>query len=417
MARSEIVTWLSLDEWGSIMGVNPLFMNQLNSTKYFPNNVCGGPWFQNAYQHSDRIGRDDLAIAIKEAEEEISREVGYNLMPDWTAQERLPYPRPGIPGAFNVWGTGPRGLFKSVETPRGHLISGGVKTKVLIQAGVTFTRTDKDSDTYQETCTAIVPVSFTDINQVHVYYPATNGEDAWEVRPITVSISGGFATITWKAWLISAANEQNNLNPQPLDADSPNSYETTVDVYQVYNDPSVQVKFLWENGGVPGLLGFPGLSLCGGCGTCQACQFGTQNGCMHFRDPRIGITVPAPGDWDPTTQTFSSSWWAMYREPDQVELWYYSGFVDQNMKRPYAELSNYWKTAVAYFAAAKLDRPVYGCSNVVEFVQKWQRDLMFRDDKSAFTVTPSVADNRLGTTAGAVYAWKRIHQNGVRVTK
>lgn len=399
-------TWLSLDRWAQIIGINPLHFHQLASATYMPNNVCGDILFQSAWQHSDRVGREEICMAIQQAEQEISREAGFNLMPDWTDSERLIYPRPGVPELYNVYGTNPRGEMKSVELSKGWLISGGVKTKSLISAAVGITRTDSDSDGFAETCSVIVPTSVTDVNEIHLYYPGQNGVDAWEIRPINVSISGGNATITFKVWQVSLASSMFKLNPQPLDAEDPTSYQTTVDVYRVYNDTSTQVQFLWENNG----------GNC--CQTCIACQLGTQNGCMHFRDARLGIVVPSPATWDSSSSSFTSESWTACREPDQARFWYYSGYRDNALARPYADLSPYWEYAIAYFAASKLDRPVCGCSNVNQFIEKWRRDAAYSSQsEGGFTVTAEQASNRLGTSAGALYAWRRIQQNGVRINK
>lgn len=405
MARSEIRTWLPLDEFSTILGVSPLSFNQLHSNTLQHNTVCGEIFYQQSWLHADRVGRDDIAQAIQEAEQEISREVGYYLMPDWTLDERLPYPRSMLPEGYGG-GLNVRAMSKSVEAPRGHVISGGYRKKVLIKAGATITRADVDTDGYAETCTTIVPVAITDANEIHLYYPGKSGDDAWEIRPIKVAISGGQATIKFKAWQIAAANQMDSLEANVLDADLAASYETTVDAYYVYNDPSTQVSFMWENEGID----------C--CGSCQACQFGTQTGCFHLRDPRMGFMVPTPAVWNTSTENFDSAMWAACREPDQVRVWYYSGYVDKNLPRPYAELSPYWKSAIAYFAASKFDRPVCGCSNVSQFIDKWRRDAAFAsEDAGSFNLTAEQGSNRLGTSAGALYAWRRINGNGMRVNK
>ena len=405
MARSEFKTWLPLDDFAKIIGLSPLSFNQLHSNTLQLNNVCGDTFFQSSWQHSDRIGRDDIAMAIQQAEQEISREAGFNLMPDWTIDERLTYPRPALPELYNIYGVGPRWQMKSVEALRGNLISGGIKAKALIQAGAAIVRSDTDTDGYQETCTVIVAVSITDTNEIRAYYPAKSGDDGWEIKPITVSISGGNATITFKAWQVVAANKMDALDADVLDADAAASYETTVDIYRVYNDPSTQVQFLWENE-----------SDC--CGTCDACTLGTQSGCFILRDPRLGFVVPSPATWDASASEFVSASWSACREPDQLRLWYLSGYRDQSLSRPYAELSNYWKYAIAYFACSKFERPVCGCSNVNQFIEKWRRDAAYSNDvEGGFTVTAEIASNRLGTSAGALYAWRQIQRNGVRINK
>jgi len=405
MARSNIRTWLSLDRFAQIIGLNPLFFNQLSSNTLFPNNECGDIFFQYDYQHSDRVGRDTIAMAIQQAEKEIAAEVGFNLMPDWTIQERLTYPAPGVPGMYGNAGN-PRGMLKSVELRKGHILSGGVRQKTLIQAGAAVTRQDDDVDSFAETCVVSVATSITDTNEIHAYYPAKSGEDGWEIRPIIVSVSGGFANIQFKVWQIAAANQMDALDPDPLNAHSAASYETTIDVYRVYNDPETQVQFMWE-----------GCDDGDCCGSCVACQFGTQYGCFHLRDARLGLMVPSPGTWNASTQEFDAAEWGACREPDQVRAWYYSGYVDYNQERPLVTMAPYWEYAVAYFAASKFERSVCGCSNINQFIEKWRTDLARSSDAESYVTTPEFLANKLGTTMGAQYAYKRIHQNGMRIIK
>lgn len=405
MARSNVRTWLSLDRWAQIIGINPLDFNQLSSPTLFPNNTCGDVFFQYDYQHSDRLGRDTIAMAIQQAEQEIAAEVGFNLLPDWTLQERLSYPSPAVPGMYGN-AANPRGMLKSIELRKGHVISGGVRTKTLIQRGAAVVRQDDDVDGFQETAVAVVATTITDANEIHAYYPAKDGADGWEIRPITVVLSGGFATIIFKVWQLAAANNFDALNPQPLDAHNVHSYETAIDVYRVYNDPQTQVQFLWE-----------GCDEGDCCGTCVACQFGTQNGCFHLRDARLGLAVPGPGTWNTDTQTFDGAEWSACREPDQTKFWYYSGFMDWNQDRPYVNMAPYWEYAIAYYACSKFERPVCGCSNINQFIEKWRVDLARVTSAENYTTTPEFLSNKLGTSAGAFYAYKRIHQNGMRIIK
>lgn len=377
--------------------------NQLESPSLQNNTVCGDIFFQQSWLHSDRVGRDDIAMAIYQAEQDIAKEVGFNLMPDWTLDERLSYPRPAPAELYGV-GVNPRWQLKSVEALRGHLISGGIKAKTLISAGAVVVRTDADVDSYAELCTVTVPITITDTNEVRAYYPSKNGDDAWEIRPIKVSINGGNATITFKSWQIAAANQMDALTANVLNADLPGSYETTIDVYRVYNQPSPQVQFLWEGEA-------------GCCGTCVACQLGTQDGCFHLRDARLGFVVPAPASYDGATGDWTGLDWSACREPDQVRLWYYSGYRDNSLLRPYAELSPYWKYAIAYYAASKFERPVCGCSNVNQFIDKWRMDAAFSNDAGSFTMTAELVANRLGTSMGALYAYRAIQKLGVRINK
>lgn len=345
-------------------------------------------------------------MAIQQAEMNIAREAGFNLMPDWTVGERLAYPHPVVPGAFGST-LNPNWMNKSVELGRGHIISGGVKTKTLIDDGVAVTRQDDDVDGYAETCVVNVNTTVTDVNEIRAFYPAKSGDDSWEIRPIRVTISGGVANIQFYAWQIAAANQMDALNAKALDAHAAGSYETTIDVYRVYNDPQTQVQFLWEQCE-------DGESCCGGC---VACQFGSQNGCFHLRDQRMGFAVPTPGTWDSTDEEFDYQEWTACREPDQVRFWYYSGYRDMNLTRHDVELAAYWEYAVAYYACSLFERPVCGCSNVNQFVEKWRTDIAFSSEAGSYVNTPEMLGNKLGTSVGAIYAWKRIQQNGMKVNK
>jgi hypothetical protein len=287
------------------------------------------------------------------------------------------------------------------------VISGGIRTKTLIQAGVAVNRQDDDVDGYAETCVVNVATTITDVNEVRAYYPAKSGDDTWEIRPIRVTISGGIANIQFNAWQIAAANQMEALNAVALDADKATSYETTIDVYRVYNDPQTQVKFMWEQ--------CKDGDSC--CGSCAACQFGTQNGCFHLREPRLGLAVPTPGTWNAATGEFDYAEWSACREPDQVKFWYYSGYRDMTLTRYNVELAPYWEYAVAYYACSKFERQVCGCSNVNQFVENWRKDIAFSSSAGSYVNTPEMLGNRLGTSVGAIFAWKRIQQNGMKVIK
>ena len=407
MARATPVTKLSLDEFAQIIGLNPFNFNGFSSATYFKNNTCGDIFFQYDWQHSDRLGRETIAMAIQQAEDEMEAEAGFPLMPSWIEDERVDYPSPGRPGVFGLSGLNTRGLFKSIEARRGHVISGGKRKKVLLERASVVTRTDENGDGYAETATVTTPVTFTETDEVRIYYVGMDADDSWEIRPATVAITGGFATIKFKSWQIPVHNHLEDLNATPLDGDLIASYETIVDVYRVYSDPSEQLQFIWENDS--------GASC---CGSCVACQLSTQYGCFHLRDPRIGILVPAPGTWNTSTEEFDNAEFNVCRDPDQVKLWYVAGWTDGSVKRPYVEMSNVWKYAVAYFAVSKFEREVCGCSNVNQFVAKWRRDAAFTSmQEGGFSVTAEMMSNKLGTSMGALYAYRVIHSNGRRVIK
>lgn len=409
MARANTRTWLSLDRWAEILGFNPLNFNQLDYNVLKPATTCGHMFFQYSWQNADRLGREDIAFAIRDAERMIANRVGYNLIPDWTTQERKRTVRPGFPGLYNTTGLNTRGQQKSITANKGHLISGGVQVKTGIET-VAIVYSDEDGDGYDETATVTVATSVTDSDELRIYYPSKEGSDKWEIRPIEIDLDTvvAQAVITFKAWQVVIDAPQQDTAPEALDPTDATNYLTEVDVYRVYNDPQTQVQFLWESDS--------GLCSCN-TANCTACQFGTQLGCLHIRDPRLGMFAYAPATWNAATSTFTNQDWAVCREPDQVRLYYYSGNEDLELARPRNDMEPFWEYAVAYLAAALLDRPVCGCSNVESLIERWQRDRTETTAQGSTFVHPAETLNTFGTTEGAKYAWQRTNMEGRRIAQ
>jgi len=390
------------------MGIHPFHANGLSSATFYPGTVCGLNWFQFAWQQADRISREDIGIAIRKAELAIAGEVGYNLIPDWIPiengqPERLVFDRPALRELFNRNNTNVRGLMISAQLQNGHVISGGVRLKAGIETAAVV-RSDEDGDGYFETVTVTVATNVTDVDEIKVYYPNEDGDDAWEIRPINVVLDGVNATITFNSWQIIDPDAQLTISAdaQPIDAENDANYLTEVDVYRVRNDPQTQLQFLWENS--------PFLCTCG-TSTCTTCQLGTQLGCFHLRDQRLGMIVPAPGTWNVGNSQFDPAAFAICRGPDQVRVWYYSGWRDPRGKRPKSDMDPFWATAVAYLAASYLDKDGCDCSNAMEFIHKWRVDISKAGvEQGAFSVTPSQLAQRLGATKGGLNAMNQIQQ-------
>ena len=216
------------------------------------------------------VSRESLAEAIKDAEDQLSNYVGYNLLPTWEIDERHNTQRPGMPELFSS-GYNIRGQYKNIRTDKFHVISGGQRAKTVIEADSTITRSDEDGDGYAETCTVTAATSVTDVNEIRVFYPEENGADEWEIRPLdSVSISGGTVTIAFKVWQIALPDLLEGLNAKGINGDNASNFLTEVDVYRVWNNPEAQVQFLWAP--------FPNCQC--DTGTCAVCQHGAQNGCL-----------------------------------------------------------------------------------------------------------------------------------------
>lgn len=417
MARSaETRTWLPLDRWRQALGICPFAFNQLVSgTDLVPSGDCGEVWFQHTYQRPDRISREDVARAIRDAELAIREQVGYNLVPDWIEDERVQTDRPARPEVYNYSSLNVRGQMKSKDTRWGHVISGGVRNYELMAEAVAVTTSDVDGDGYEETCHVVTPaltdsgVAVTDANEVRAYYTGLSADWRWEIRPITVRIIAGVCHVFFNRWEIVDWPEQERLDAaeagNALDGDLDATYVDEVDIYREYNDPSTQVSFLWEN--EP--------TLCDD--TSYAASFTTQSGAIFVRDQRLGIVGYAPGNWDADSESFTPSCFEVGREPDQLRLYYYSGWRDndERIKRPFIDMDPYWEKAVIYYSCCLLDRATCDCTNAERFIRYWREDLARQGAEVAYNVSPNDIDNPLGTCRGAIYAWRRILQGDRRV--
>lgn len=418
MARASVPTLLSLDRWAEIFGINPLSFNQLTSTLVDVGN-CGEVWYQHAWQKTDRVGREDVAVAIKEAEDRLMATVGYPLLPIWIADERVRTERPARPELYASGSQNLRGQLKSITSRWGYVISGGQRQKDLIDADVAVTDAavavfDLDGDGYKETVRFTVDITNADVDsacEIHVYYPVSNdlvdigGLDEWEVRPIKVSVAGNTATITFKRWQIVAAKALAILNADDIDSALEASYEGTVDVYRVWNDPQAIAELMWEYDQDP-----IGCSACGGAG-CVSCSFRTQDGCFHVRDERLGILAYTPATWDADNNRYIRANYSVCRDPDQMRIWYYAGYRSDNpsIDCPRVQLDPFWERIIAEFSAGLLDREICDCNNIERYVD-WLRDDFARVGRAtdSFQISASDLDNPLGTTRGAVKAWRKI---------
>ena len=422
MARAELRPKLALDTWAKIMGVNPLHFNGV----FIPNDppaVCEQPWLQFAWQTADRVGREELSRAITQAEADMERHLKYRLVPDWEEDEWHPTVRPMRPDLFNLSSTDIRGFAQAVKATWGHLVSGGIKASAILSDGLgaAVAYSDPDGDTYKElaTVTATV-VAGQDPCEIRVYMPISNPmvlsapEDQWEIRPISVSITGTTATILFRREQAVLPQLQMDTIPpaddshlRGVDGTADANFLETVDVYRVYNDPQTQVTLMWEARGI-------GCDACNGSG-CNQCEYAAQTGCLSARgDIKQSMVGYRPATWNATTEVFDVAALSVARQPDVVRLWYYAGLREKTLACPLLEMSRDWARTVAYYATALLDRQVCACENVHTNVEYWQDDRAIRG-KEGLNIPTRMLDNPFGTRRGAIYAWERVMGAGAAI--
>ena len=415
MARAETITKLSLDRWAKIIGINPLHFNGVYDPER-PTTPCSQPWMQFPWQAADRVGREEVAQAISDAEADIERELGYRLLPTWEIDEWHRSERPNRPELFNLSMTEVRGFAQTVKADWNYLVTGGVRQKDELELAAALDPwADDDDDGYFEVgnITGGVTVEAgTPACEIHIYYPGYAGADEWEIRPINVTVADTTATITFRREQCVLSELYDDLVPDAddshmrgVDGSDDTNFLETVDVYRVYNDPQTQATFMWEPLGI-------------GCGCngsgCYQCQYATQTGCLMLRsEPRLSVVSYRPAVWNATNLDFDAAELAVNRTPDIVRLYYYAGWREKRLDCPTIVMDPQWERTVAQYAASKLDRPICECNNVRAWVEHWQRDLAIAKQDEFIKVSEKILDNPFGTTRGAIQAWKRVKAQAI----
>lgn len=387
MAVSSVRTKLSLDTWFRIMGANPLHTNGIVLTD-LENQHCRAPWFQYDWQDSDRISRESVAQAIAAAEEAIEAQLQIFLAPTYTTLEHHTTNRPWQKELVNYNNRDLRGYFQAVQLDRGHLIEFGIEKQETLASGAAIVATDADGDGWKERCTVTVTgVSATlDPCEVKVFYPGLEHE----IRPISASRSGTTLTITfpryqavksslWDALIIS----ENAM----IDGDEDANFLTTVDVKRYSTDASNMGNAWWEN---------------------------TQQTLTIFCRGRDN-PIQSIAAYDPATYDVASSLWipnpsCPKQQPDAVYISYLSG-LRPNTGCWRGQMPVDWQRTVAYYACSFLDRPVCDCGAFSVLVKKWSDDVSYSggvEERPVFAYDRNDLNNPLGTSLGAIYAWKRI---------
>jgi hypothetical protein len=414
MTRAETPTLLSLDRFARIFGINPVHFSGAGGTTIFPlRGACSDVWYQKSYIGSDRVSREDLAMVIATAEEDIARYLGYWPAPKWFSKEMHMFPRHHRPDLFDD-GYNVRGDRKSLKLDWGRFISPGRRyTQLISQASVaagTMVFSDPDGDGFDELVTITLPTTLTNASrqQVKVYFDG-HTEQEWEIRnPKSVTISGGNVIITFDFWqLIDPALQDPFPGPAPSALNITDAiYVAVVDVYREYTDYSQHsVEFYWEPR-VSALI----CPACGGSG-CVACQLTVQCGCLHPRDVMLGIAVPQPATWDAVNGQWAASAFSECYAPDQVKVWYYAGEMSDAFLSGMGldPLSNWYAEAIGWMAIARLERNFCSCGNLTA-LQTELRSEMSRSDTGgpSWFLTDADGNNPFGTKMGEVKAWRRV---------
>lgn len=405
MARASTSTLLSLDRWAKMLSLSPVHFNgAAGSDIWLDYGSCEDVWPQYAWQIDKEIAsREEVAMAIGNAERDIANVLGYWPAPVWSVDEMHAYPH------------GTRGV-KTIEAEWGKIISPGKRAVSTIEAGATVAYSDPDGDGWAELATITVATDVTDKREIKVFTAGLGGVAEWEIRPLrNVVLSGGNAVITVDAWLLLDPDlwekHPSTDGFAAINITVAANFVDTVDVSRVYNDTtqagskfySSQYRMDYAYGSCPN---------CNGSG-CQVCGATVQEGCFTVINSRMSAVRPFPA-------SYSDGAWSIAQftncvAPAEVALNYYAG----DMSQPYRNsqsldpLSDYWAETIMWLSVARLPKGVCGCGRVKERIDELQRDMsMFRETQGGAIWTRfekmSVFSNLFGTRVGEVKAWERV---------
>lgn len=410
MARANTYTWLGLDRWAEIIGINPLFWNSLYLTDDPPTGQeCSSLWQQFSYTDPNNLGREDIARAIANAESQIANWLGFNLLPDWICNEELVSHRAKVPEAYPTM-VNVRDAPVSVSTFKKRVIAGGVRGVIELALSTPIKFEDLDSDGYDETGSIRFSCPWTeepepcdplplvwDLCEYRIFYANHGGDPLWEIKPTKYTLSGGNIIIWFNSWqVVSEVYTRGGFVKHELDANDPASYETHLDVYRVYNDTRDQATLIWNDCGA-----------CGG-GGCALCSDSRQTACVNVRNSRLGHITYNPATYSDETGLWTSEGCLSGRAPDRILVNYYSGLQAQ-CDCPAYKMPDYLECAIAYFACALLDRDVC-CEDCDPYINKWRVDLAASGEGiTSYQNGAMVLNNPFGTKLGAVEAWRLIN--------
>lgn len=365
MARSSTLTILELDRYAKLMGLDPIHFSNLDNNTY-PDN-CKDFWNQTAH--------DEVAAAIAEAEEMMRRALGYDVAPVWR-QDRIDFnftARAGHP-----W------WYVAAKTPYGHVQEFGTRVKTLISANAAVVLAANVG-------TVTVATTVTDTDEIRIYYRVadgalTAGDDRYEIRPTIVTIAGGTATIRAPQCQFAELTVLDAVDPS--DYTVAGNFVAAVDVYRVYNDPSLPLSFLWDGDcyNVP----YPDSSA-------------AQDGAARLIDPALGRFEPRPATWNATT--LAHSWAEPLRggyPPELIIADYHAGYPRDG----YGNMDIELERATLRLANTLLPQPP--CNYCDMAMIKWNNDRTLPDP-----LTEESANNPFGPTNGGLYALRVVRRRAL----
>lgn len=382
-------------------------------------NGCNPLTLKYGWQNVDAAGREDIEHALARAEEKLFEQLRYWPAPKYT-EKTFPWPQFNDRRVSIVGYAGGTGQWQTVNAGESYIQEVGVLTRTLIEANVPITLTDEDGDGLLDTFTSDpVVTTVTDVKEIALYFSAAQRWDGsavsedWRVRPINVTISGGNAVITGKAWtVVRPVLYEGALATEGLDAEDTAIYASTLDVYWLYINPTGttvdtgQAAMIWQTPPYPYFC------------ECDPVNNSRDPAALAYATARVGIHDHVTGElnagqavYNSDTGLWCSPSWPAWGcpPPDRITIRYQAGKpLDEN-----GHVDRRMKQLLVMLACAELTRNICACDTANRALYHWQFDLARTGgagDESYGAIAPEDLSNPWGTRRGQVEAWKLAKQ-------
>jgi len=416
---------LPIDIWRHLMGLPPWYFwgfgQSVGPGAIVPlvkDGNCSRPVYEYDWQGNDAAGRSTIRQAIREAEQQLTRFLGYRPAPAY-AEATVSWPRhyeTPLVRSSDLDATGRRiGVF----APEGYIQTLGVEQLTSIGAatvaGGELVYSALFNANLEDTFTITLPTTVTDPSEIAVYFAAADRFDGmdfssavderWRIEPVQISISGGNVVIVGRKWLLAKPILYENPIQGPLDPTTAANFVTRLGVYQRTTDTNgtttttSQAALVYETND------------CGACWGRCCCSSGTTSsdpGTTGLVIARAGIRDAVLGIVTPGAAVYDGSQWlsqwccsASYCDPDRVTLRYLAGYPLEN-----GQMAPQFRPIVAKLAAANLKRRIVACREYNEILHDLQQDLTLESTETErYAYPPEWLTNPFGTRRGHVRSW------------
>lgn len=378
MARANIETLLSLDEWARVMGFNPYEFNQIGTgLKLARDAQCQTVFYQYSWQ-KQFLSREEIAMAIAQSEEALRNELGFPIAPQWFEGELHDYPQRAAVsvGRTSNW-VSAKGTWKSIPLENGYITALGKRTLTLIEADVAYVSSDTDGDSINDRFTATVNAAGLDVNKIRVYFPSAERGvydfETYRIRPLFITYVDPVLTIIGSLSQLVKPSLTDALKPSSLDVAGA-IYATAIDVYE----EGIEADY----------------------GTAYWDRVEYLN-CAAATDAISSAEITGTRRITPTI----NGSYLQGRAPNRLAVNYQAGYPLKN-----GAVNPVMAEVVARLATTYIPALSCGCDKPDQILTFWRSSPADTETGKRPMTLKEIDENIFGVTRGAIFAWQKVQQ-------